>query len=218
MLRRLSAAFIVLYLAALGYGLLAHTLGFRAYQHMGMYFVVWDMYGGWSAWETRTHLLGEGESGLYYELAPGPWGAVRPFGDTERQHYDGTGIHLLQLARNTVDHTDHEPIVRYLVIEEAWSKKYNLPETLWRQRFDEPREPHSYFRIRSVHDGAGRLLVGNHPWLQWLATQSLASNPRLQADLARSTPFITSDAFTRSANVIVPVGYESYAPPPEHTK
>lgn len=212
MVKRLSALFIAVYLGILGYGLAAHAIGYKTYQHLGMYFIVWDMYCGWTGWESRTHLVGEGESGTYYELEPGPWGEICLFGDIGRRHYDSTGLHALTLARNTVAHTAHEPIVRYLTIEEAWAKKYNLPDNLWAQRYDEPKQFRSYHRIRSAYDGDGTQIAGNPNWQSWLHTQAIANNPRLQNDVQKRTPFITTDNFARSPDVVVPVGYENYTP------
>ena len=64
---------IVGYLGSLGYGIVCHTLNFNTTSHPGMYFVVWDMFCGWSAYANRLHIIGEGEDNKYYELAPGPW-------------------------------------------------------------------------------------------------------------------------------------------------
>jgi hypothetical protein len=212
MSKKLSALFIAAYLFALAYGLAAHAIGYKTYQHLGMYFVVWDMYCGWAGWETRTHLVGEGESGTYYDLDPGPFEEIKLFGDLGRRHYDSTGLHYLTLAKNTVAHTEHEPIVRYLVVEEAWAKKYNLPERFWNQRFDEPKEFRSYHRIRCAYDGDGQVVASNLSWHSWLLTQAIGNNPRLQRDVQQRTPFITTDNFSRSPDVVVPIGYEKYEP------
>ena len=52
---------IVSYLGSLGYGIVCHTLNFNTASHPGMYFVVWDMFCGWSAYANRLHIVGEGE-------------------------------------------------------------------------------------------------------------------------------------------------------------
>lgn len=207
MARRAAACFIVCYLGCLAYGLSAHTVGYKVYAHVGMYFLVWDMYCGWSGWETRTQMLAEGESGQFYDVGKQPWGEVCVYGGPDRRHYDTYGLHSYGVAANVARHTEHEPFVRYLIIEEAWSKKYNLPDALWSQRFEEPREPHIYRRIRTVYEGNGSCIAANAAWHSWLSTQALGDNPRLQNDLKLRTPFMTSDRFARTPTVVVPVGH-----------
>jgi hypothetical protein len=214
MVRWASAAFIAAYLGALSYGLVAHTTGYHPYKHMGMYFVVWDMFCGWTGWETRNHIVAEGESGTYYDLGATPWGQMKLYGDTTREHYDTSFHHSYTLARNTAAHTDHEPLTRYLVIEEAWAKKYNLPDALWAQRLDEPKELRSYHRVRLAYDHDGTLLVSNPSWHTWLTGIALSNNPRLIADMKRGQPHMTADSFARSPSVVLPVGYERSGPPP----
>ena len=57
---------IVGYLSSLGYGIVCHTLNFNTASHPAMYFVVWDMFCGWSAYANRVHIIGEGEDNKYY--------------------------------------------------------------------------------------------------------------------------------------------------------
>ena len=206
MARRAAIAFIVCYLGILGYGLSAHTIGYKTYAHLGMYFVVWDMYCGWSGWETRTQILAEGESGQYYDVGKAPWGEVCVYGEPDRRHYDIYGLHYFRLADHVARHTEHEPFVRYVVVEEAWSKKYNLPESLWAQRFEEPKEPRTYRRIRSAFSGDGELIATNASFSNWLQGLALGDNPRLQKDMKIHTPFMTTDQYSRAPTVIVPVG------------
>ncbi|HVJ86909.1 MAG TPA: hypothetical protein VM452_14750 [Caulifigura sp.] len=207
MARRAACCFIVAYLGILAYGLSAHTVGYKVYSHLGMYFVVWDMYCGWAGWETRHQILAEGESGRYYDVGQAPWGEVCVYGEADRRHYDLYGLHAFSIARNVARHTEHEPFVRYLVVEEAWSKKYNLPENLWAQRFEEPKDPRVYRRIRAAFEGDGQCVASNGSWSNWLVAQALGDNPRLQKDMQIRTPFMTTDRFTRSPDVIVPVGH-----------
>jgi len=206
MARRAAACFIVCYLGILGYGLSAHTIGYKTYAHLGMYFIVWDMYCGWSGWETRSQILAEGESGQYYDVGTPPWGEVCVYGEPDRRHYDIYGLHPYRLASNVARHTEHEPFVRYLVIEEAWSKKYNLPDRLWAQRFEEPKQQRIYRRIRSAYEGDGECIASHPSFSNWLMGLALGDNPRLQKDMTIHTPFMTAEQFSRSPNVIVPVG------------
>jgi len=206
MARRAAVAFIVCYLGILGYGLSAHTIGYKTYANLGMYFIVWDMYCGWGGWETRHQILAEGESGQYYDVGSPPWGEVCVYGGPDRRHYDMYGLHFHRMANNVARHTEHEPFVRYLVVEEAWSKKYNLPERLWAQRFEEPKEQRTYRRILSAYEGDGECIASNPSFSNWLMGLALGDNPRLQKDMTIHTPFMTTDQFSRAPNVIVPVG------------
>lgn len=190
MKRWLSHLVITAYLSALGMGLFCHALEFQTGIHPGMYFFVWDMFCGWAAHEIRYHVIGEGESGTYYELAPGPWGAFTPYGNLERQHHDALGNHFHRMASNTLRHTDHEPITRIFVVEEAWSKKYNLPDHIWAQRFEEPKDPHHYYWVWAIYNSEGLLLSVSPTWITHQYHAVLLDNPRLQAEFQKSRPFL----------------------------
>ncbi len=110
MKRLIAVGTIFAYLGVLVAGLGSHALNYKTDAHPTMYFIVWDMFCGWSAYEDRTHIIGQGESGRYYDLAPAPWGDYRPFGDIERHHYDPFATHAGNLAMNTLRYSDHEPI------------------------------------------------------------------------------------------------------------
>ena len=68
MKRVFAVAFIICYVAGLTVGNLAHVLRHGVSPHPLMYFVVWDMFCGWSAFDSRVHIVAEGESGKYYDL------------------------------------------------------------------------------------------------------------------------------------------------------
>ena len=185
MKRWLSHAAISLYLAAMGIGIVSHTLNFGSSSHPVMYFFVWDMFCGWSSHEIRYHLIGEGESGTYYELAPGPWNSFMPFGDLARLHYDVLGNSHRKMALNTLKHTEHEPIHRVIMIEEVWPKKYNFSDAMWARRYDEPKDPMSYFWQRFEMTGEGRVISFVPDYLTYLNTKCVANNPRLRDDIQR---------------------------------
>jgi hypothetical protein len=197
MRRWFSHLFIVAYLGALGFGIACQTLKFATGSHPAMYFVVWDMFCGWSAFETRYHIVGEGESGAHYWLTPCPWGDFRPYGDLSRTHYDYYGNGLVRMAMNTLRHTNHEPIVRLYSIEEAWPKKYNLPDKLWNVRFAEPKDQVSYFWTRGVYDGEGMIIENRPDFLTQLHAESVFNNPRLKADGARGRPLFAVNPHER---------------------
>lgn len=189
MRRWLSSTFIAAYLTALAWGIVSHALKWGSLSHPVMYYLVWDMFCGWQAYESRYHVVAEGASGQFYELAPGPWGAFSPYGDLPRNHYDAFGHATNRMALNTLAHTDHEPISRILVVEECWSKKYNLPDHLWQLRMDEPKEPYSYFWTRTILSGEGQILQQQPDFANYMYGVALVNNPRLMADAKRGRPF-----------------------------
>jgi len=102
MKRWLTHSFIAAYLLALSWGIVAHAVNFGTGAHPAMYYVVWDMFCGWTSYSSRTLIIGQGESGKYYELAPGPWGEFKPFGKLGRRNYDPSGTHSPKLALNAL--------------------------------------------------------------------------------------------------------------------
>lgn len=203
--------FIFGYLAVLGFGLARHTLGHRAHDHLGMYFIVWDMYCGWTAWETRNHVVGQGESGEWYDLSP-PWGEMVPFGSASRRDYDVFHLHSGKIARMTLDHTDHEPIHRIMMVEEAWPKRYNLPDEVWKRRTPDPKIPHSYYHVVATYGLDGTLEAKQAGWTNVLAHNALINNPRLRDDIARSKPFLTIENLTGSQRAIQQTSFQEPAP------
>ena len=189
MKRWLTHAFIASYLAALSWGILAHTVSFGTASHPGMYYVVWDMFCGWSSYSSRNIIIGQGESGKYYQLAPGPWGEFRPFGDIGRRNYDVSGGHTPKLALNALRHTKHERITRIIVVEECWAKQYNLPDELWQRQFDEKKDIHKYYQVRHVFTPDGAIVQSFPTWLNLQYSLAVADNPRLMAEQRRGQPF-----------------------------
>ncbi|QDU37819.1 hypothetical protein Mal4_21360 [Maioricimonas rarisocia] len=200
------------YLALLGYGIACHTLGFNTYSHPGMYFLVWDMYCGWGTYENRLHVIGEGASGRYYELTPAPWGEFHPFGRIGRQNYDPNALHVGRMGLNTLRYTDHEPIDRIIVIEENWPKKYNLPDHLWARRYDEPKDPQSYYHLRAVFDTEGKLVRRNPVWENVLAQRNVLDNPRLMSDMTKGRPYVVLDPSLRNRSAVTPASYQVSSP------
>lgn len=214
MRRWASSLFIAAYLGALGFGVFSHAFTFLKGAHPAMYFLVWDMYCGWSAYESRLHVLGEGESGRYYQLAPGPWSDFRPFGSVSRQNYDVFAQFGHRFAANALAHTQHEPIHRIVVVEESWAKKYNLPDELWALQYDVPKDPHSYFHVRSIYNPRGECLQQSRGWLTTQAELAILDNPRLRQDMRKGHTFFASHPGDRSNPGVTPVGYDYAAGQP----
>jgi hypothetical protein len=211
MRRWISHLFIAAYLSALVGGISCQALKFGVSAHPAMYFVVWDMFCGWAAHETRYHLIAEGESGTYYWLAPNPWGTFKPYGDLARNHYDYYGHGLLRMAQNSIKHTQHEPLRRIISIEESWPKKYNLPDHLWALRTGEPKDPMSYFWVRNIYSPEGEPWYGRPDFLQQLYTDTIFSNPRLHADSIRNKPMFVINPYDRRLQSGNALG-EAYSP------
>lgn len=153
--------FIFGYLGVLGFGVFSHTMQFHNGSHPAMYYVIWDMFCGWSSFSTRIHIVGEGESGTYYDLSSGPWGEFHPYSNLDRRHYDYREVNQRNIAENVLRQTDHEEIVRAYIIEENWPKKYNMPEYIWNRLYDEPKEFKSYYNVRQVLNGEAEVLQTN---------------------------------------------------------
>ena len=201
MKRWLSNLVIGLYLTALSVGITAQTMNCGSACHPAMYFFVWDMFCGWSSHEIRYHVIGEGESGTCYELAPGPWKQFMPYGDLPRAHYDVLGNSHRKMALNALAQTDHEPIRRVIMVEEVWSKKFNMSDRSWYNRFDEPKDPLSYFWQRAEMTADGRVISAVPDYLSYLQTAKVADNPRLIQDLQQGRDQFVLNPSQRMASI-----------------
>ncbi len=215
--RWLAGLGITAYVGTLLFGIVSHAANYRDGSHPSMYFIVWDMFCGWSAYETRTHIVGQGVSGKFYELSPGPWSDYHPYGNISRHNYDSFNLHPHAIALNCLRHTDHEPMTRLYVVEESWAKKYNLPDAIWQQRYSEPKEPYSYFRLRTVMTAEGRVTQSYVPWMSYQTGLTITDNPRLLAESQNGPMYMVrpmtdpsyqpSEAVSESdASIAAPVG------------
>jgi hypothetical protein len=189
MKRLLTVGFIVVYLGTLNIGIMCHMLGFGVTAHPLMYYIVWDMFCGWAAYDTRYYVVGEGESQKLYDLSTPPWGEIHPWGSLGRQHYDALNNHSARIGFNTLRHTQHEPITRLFVIEEAWAKKFNIPDKVWKTRYDEPKDIQKYHRLRGILLSDGTIVQRQNAWMQYQAQKMLFDNPRLAQQTSRSRSF-----------------------------
>ena len=203
---------IVSYIGVLLFGLARHTLNHRAHDHVGMYFIVWDMYCGWNAWETRNHILAQGDSGTWYDASP-PWGDFVPFGSASRRDYDFFGRHNGRSGFNTLRNTEHEPIQRIVVVEEAWPKRFNLPDEIWAKRTPDPKIKHSYYHVVATCSPDGTLEARNANWTNVLAHNALVNNPRLRDEMVRAQPYLTIENLTGNGRQIQQASFEQMAVP-----
>ena len=86
-----------------------------------------------------------------------------------------------------------------VLVEEAYAKKFNLPDALWSRRFAEPKVPRSYYHVRAVHAPDGRCLTRTLEWPALLANYDIMNNPRLMADISRGHTFLAVDPQARDA-------------------
>ncbi|MBI3866126.1 MAG: hypothetical protein HY290_29965 [Planctomycetia bacterium] len=193
MKRILSVAFIVCYVSALTYGNVCHLLRHGTVSHTMMYMIVWDMFCGWSAYDSRVHLIAEGESETYYDLSHPPWGELHAFGYISRENYDPFNSHTGTIGLNVLKHTRHEPITRILVIEESWPKKLNLPDAIWNLRYDNPKDRHSYFRVRTILLPDGTITKQQDSFLSCQARKLSTANPRLAQDAFSGRPLFLNE-------------------------
>ena len=177
--------FIGCYLSILTLGIVAHSLKIGLSGNTLSYYVVWDMFCGWNAYDQRTHLIAESESGRYYEVSE-PWEAFRPYGKLGRIQYDVYNHMVSKHIDHILSHTKHEPVNRVFVVQEFWPKQYNLPESLWKQNFGRERDKLSYYHLRAVCNNEGRF-VNNYPdWLNQQQMNAVGDNPRLRHEVQQA--------------------------------
>jgi len=182
-----SRIFVAGYLGVLLFGLTSQVFQYKHRDHIGMYFIVWDMFCSWDTFEYRRHLVAQGESGTLYDVSP-PWKSLNPYLEMERHHYDSWGTYDGAVAANVLKRTDHEPILRVMMVEEVWNKKYNMPETVWNRQFDEPQVKQSYYYHRCTYDPTGTTVASSPSWVNHLVTQTVMNNPKLRRVASQSRP------------------------------
>jgi hypothetical protein len=197
------------YLAALLFGFLSVACRVEWFS-VPMYFLTFNMYAGWSGYDCRMQILGEGQSGRYYVLAPGPWGEFHPYSShLSRQCYDQEFEYGRILARPGLSHTQHEPILRMVVVEQEYPKKFNLSDAQYEAYYGKPKPQRIYSHTRMVLSPEGALLSESPTWLRYQDNLSVVDNPRLLTDATRNRPFLWS---TQQAPGPGNYSGESYAP------
>jgi hypothetical protein len=189
---------ITTYLGALLFGFVTHAFDIYSGFHPAMYFLVWDMFCGWAGYEGRMQVIGEGESGKFYELAPAPWGEFHPYGYIPRQHYDPDCKQGERLGHMALKHTTHEPMVRLFVVQEEYPKKFNLPEAQYEAYYGKPKQFHKYCHTRFVLTPNGEVLQSQPTFFVYQYEMGLRDNPRLMSDARRSRPFIPAGLMNES--------------------
>lgn len=189
MRRWIACSFIACYVSALGYGLAWQTVKIGAPRHPAMYFLIWDMYCAWGAYDHGFRAVAEGVSGNYYELNPPPWGTFRPFNTLDRFQSINAAENQARFAKLVADKTKHEPIARMFVIEQCWPKQYDLPEYIWNTYNAIPRDPFRYNKVLVELSGDGQLTAAHKSWIDSQSEATLADNPRIQQEVRNGRPF-----------------------------
>lgn len=175
----IAGLFIGCYLTVLACGIIGHALKVGLAGNALSYYVVWDMFCGWQAYDQRTLLIAESESGRYYEVRE-PWGEFQPFGRLGRLQYDVYSHLVSKHIDHVISHTRHEPIDAVYVVQEVWPKQYNLPEHLWQKSFGRERDKISYYHLRAVCNDHGGVLSLNPDWMNQQRLNAVGDNPRLR--------------------------------------
>ena len=200
-LKRWAAAlFVTCYLLSLSWGIVAHTLKVGIKGNTLSYFVVWDMFCGWHAYDSRVRIVAEDANGTYYEVRE-PWGGFQPFGNVERIHYDVQNNLVGRHINHVISHTSHPEIDRVYVVQEIWPKQHNVPAHLWSYNFREPMEKISYFHLISISAANGTPVEMYPDWFSRQTLMSIADNPRLQLASREATPYYNT-YFDPAANNI----------------
>jgi len=207
--RWLTHCWIATYLLALGFGFVSHAFDVKSGFHPAMYFLVWDMFCGWAGYEGRMRVIGEGESGKFYELAPAPWGEFHPYGYISRQHYDPECKQGERIGHMALKHTKHEPMVRIFVVEEEYPKKFNLPDAQYEAYYGKPKKFHTYCHTRFVLTPNGDALQSQPTWFVYQFQMGLRDNPRLMSDARRSQPFIPAGLLNPSRGAFTPMPFDN---------
>lgn len=189
MRRWIVCTFIVAYASVLSFGIACQTLRMGTTMHPAMYFIVWDMYCGWNAYNHKYRAVAEGVSGQFYDLNPAPWGAFRPFNTLDRLQSIGLSNNQARVTRLVANNTQHEPFTRMFVIEEAWAKQFDLPEYIWKASNAIQRSPYYYTKVVLEQSGDGEITMADGPWLDSQSQMMLADNPRIEQEIRASRPF-----------------------------
>ncbi len=187
------------YLGFLGWGIVGHALKIPAAGSALGYFVVWDMFCGWQAYDNRLHLIAEDSNGEYYRIRE-PWGAFQPFGHEDRLDYDVSNFLAPRHIQHVLEHSEHPPVDRVYVVQEVWGKQYNIPDVLWQKYYDEPKDKVSCFSLRAICTPDGAPIESNPDWFVAQELKSIADNPRLRQQAQSAMPYYNTFFSPLSAN------------------
>jgi hypothetical protein len=193
-----SAVFITVWFLVLSGGIIGHALKMPIVGNVFGYFIVWDMFCGWQAYDNRTHMIGEDSDGNFYEIRE-PWGPFQPFNAVDRVNYDVSNYLATRHIRNVLRHSDHPPLDRIYVVQEIWGKQYNAPDHLWYRCFAEPKDKVSVFSLRAICAADGSPIESNPDWFLAQTLNTIADNPRLRLQAQAARPYYNTFFNPRAA-------------------
>ena len=182
------------YLGSLAIGLALHAWQLPGHNTLPGYFVVWDMFCNWTGYENRVRFIGEGESGRHYDLLAADIHSPRLHGSEHRAHYDYSGRHTPLVASRVAERSRHEPLTRIFVMEESWSKQFNLSPRLYEQTHG-CRQPDRvvHRHLRGILAPNGRVLQTQASWFVCQQQEAMLANPALQGDAYRGRNLYTAN-------------------------
>lgn len=149
--RRLPAAiFMAVYLSLTGFYLVQHLLGDSLGHWIG-YFWTWDMFPNYPTVSVRRWAVGETASGRFVRLAPYSghrfrWGVK---GDVTRLDLDRRlpyfRLAALEGIRRHNAAIPADPIRHVYLAEQYWPEKYNLPDGLYRDFYEDTATGQPYW-------------------------------------------------------------------------
>lgn len=200
MRRWIVGCFIASYISVLGFGLACQTVRMGTAAHPLMYFIVWDMYCAWGAYNHGYRAVAEGVSGTYYDLNPPPWGAFRPFNTLDRFQSITAAGNQARYTRLVAANTQHEPIARMFVVEECWAKQYDLSENTWKTYNAVPYQPFRYTKVVLEQSGDGEITAIHPSWIDCQPNVMLTDIPRLEQEIRNSRNFFTVEQQQKDGN------------------
>lgn len=193
-----AGLFVTCYLLWLTVGVVGHALKIPLVGNTLGYFIVWDMFCGWSAYDNRTRLIAEDSQGNYFEVRE-PWGAFTPFGNVDRVNYDVSSNLTPRHIKNVIAHTQHPDIDRVYVVQEIWPKQFNVPDRLWTRYFHEPKDTMTYYSLFAICRADGSTIESYPDWFNVQTMRGIADNPRLQQAAQMATPLYNTFFNPRTA-------------------
>ena len=180
-----ATLFVSAWLGVMSFGVVGHTLKVGICGNTLSYFIVWDMFCGWAAYDQYTHFIAETTDGKFLDVKE-PWGEFQPFGNLGRVQYDATSQMFSRQIRHVLRRTQHDEIDRVFVVQEMWPKQYNMPRRIWDHYYSSPPDKVSYHHIRAICSPDGNPITLYPDWVAQQRLNSIADNPRLQREVQQA--------------------------------
>lgn len=150
--RLLVLGLIVTYLAAGGFYFYRHLLGDTSQSAFG-YFWTWDMFPNYPSFSARRLALGQTRGGRFVQVFPTEQVRFRRGGHRDLTRFDlpRNDAALRTAVAETLETYPPEqmddPITYVFLIENYWPVRFNLPDDLYQQVYDEENPRRQAWRI-----------------------------------------------------------------------